>query len=123
MSAPANIDLLIKARWIVPIIPENQVFENCALAIHKGVIQALLPQEEADKRYAPHQSINLGDHALIPGLVNAHGHAGMSLLRGYADDLPLMTWLNEHIWPLRSEERRVGKECRSWWWRDDEDDK
>lgn len=103
MSAPANIDLLIKARWIVPIIPENQVFENCALAIHKGVIQALLPQEEADKRYAPHQSINLGDHALIPGLVNAHGHAGMSLLRGYADDLPLVTWLNEHIWPVEGQ--------------------
>lgn len=100
MSAPANIDLLIKARWIVPIIPENQIFEDCALAIHKGVIQALLPQEEAHKRYAPSQALNLGDHVLIPGLVNAHGHAGMSLLRGYADDLSLMTWLNEHIWPV-----------------------
>ena len=103
MSAPANIDLLIKARWIVPIVPENQIFEDCALAIDKGVIQALLPQEEADKRYAPRQSLNLGDHVLIPGLVNAHGHAGMSLLRGYADDLPLMTWLNEHIWPAEGQ--------------------
>ncbi len=99
MSAPESINLLINARWIVPVVPAGRVFEDCALAIDKGVIKALMPQEEAQKRYAPEQTLNLGNHLLIPGLVNAHGHAGMSLLRGYADDLPLMDWLNNHIWP------------------------
>ncbi|MDQ2078063.1 TRZ/ATZ family hydrolase [Marinimicrobium sp. ABcell2] len=103
MSAPETINLLIKARWIVPVIPENKIFEDCALAIDKGVILALLPQEEAEKRYAPAQTLNLGNHVLIPGLVNAHGHAGMSLLRGYADDIPLMQWLNDHIWPAEGQ--------------------
>lgn len=99
MSAPESINLLINARWIVPVVPSGRVFEDCALAIDKGVIIALIPQEEAQKRFAPEQTLNLGNHLLIPGLVNAHGHAGMSLLRGYADDLPLMDWLNNHIWP------------------------
>lgn len=99
MSAPESINLLINARWIVPVVPAGRVFEDCALAIDKGVIKALIPQEEAQKRYVPEQTLNLGNHLLIPGLVNAHGHAGMSLLRGYADDLPLKVWLDDHIWP------------------------
>ncbi|MFN3595242.1 MAG: TRZ/ATZ family hydrolase, partial [Thiobacillaceae bacterium] len=47
----------------------------------------------------PVRHLRLSDHALIPGLVNLHTHAAMTLLRGYADDLPLMTWLNDYIWP------------------------
>jgi hypothetical protein len=69
MSAPETVNLLIKARWIVPVVPENRVFENCALAIRGGVIQALVPQTEADKRFDAEQVINLGNHVLIPGLV------------------------------------------------------
>jgi len=103
MSAPQPISLLIKARWIVPVVPENRVFENCALAVNKGLIEAIVPQKEADKRYDAEQTIHLGNHLVIPGLVNAHGHAGMSLLRGYADDLPLMEWLKDHIWPAEGQ--------------------
>lgn len=103
MSAPQTVSLIIKARWIAPVVPENQVFEHCALVIDKGVIQALVPQEEADKRYDAQQEIFLGNHLLIPGLVNAHGHAAMSLLRGYADDLPLKQWLEDHIWPAEGQ--------------------
>lgn len=103
MSAPESINLLIKARWIVPVVPENRVFEHCALAIDKGVIKALVPQSEADKRFDAEQVITLGNHLLIPGLVNAHGHAAMSLLRGYAEDLPLHDWLNDHIWPAEDQ--------------------
>lgn len=103
MSAPETVNLLIKARWIVPVVPENRVFENCALAIRGGVIQALVPQSEADKRFEAEQVINLGNHVLMPGLVNAHGHAAMSLLRGFADDLPLKEWLNDHIWPVEGQ--------------------
>ncbi len=95
-----NIDLLIKARWIIPVVPENRILENCALAIHEGKILAIIPAEGAEQRYHAHETINLGNHAIMPGLVNAHGHAAMSLLRGYADDHPLHTWLNDHIWPI-----------------------
>lgn len=97
-----SIDLIIKARWIIPVVPANRVLENCAIAIDKGQILALLPNEEADRRYTAKETLHLGSHVLIPGLVNAHGHAAMSLLRGYADDQPLNTWLNDYIWPVES---------------------
>lgn len=103
-----SIDLIIKARWIIPVVPENRVLENCALAIDKGRILALLPNDEAERRFIAAETISLDSHVLIPGLVNAHGHAAMSLLRGYADDQPLHTWLNDHIWPTES--RWVGEE-------------
>lgn len=95
----SSIDLLIKARWIIPVVPENRVLENCAIAIDEGKILAIIPSDGAEQRYSAKAVVNLPSHALIPGLVNAHGHAAMSLLRGYADDHPLHTWLNDHIWP------------------------
>ena len=98
-SNQTTADLIINARWIIPIIPHDRVFEDCALVINKGSILALLPKDEAAKRFDAKQTLNLDNHLLMPGLVNAHGHAAMSLLRGYADDQPLHTWLNEHIWP------------------------
>lgn len=97
------IDLLINARWIIPVVPENRILNNCAIAIHEGRILALLPQEEAAKRYIPARTENLAEHIITPGLINAHGHAAMTLLRGYADDQPLSTWLNEHIWPAEKQ--------------------
>lgn len=104
MPSPQTIRLLIKARWIIPVIPENRVLEHCAIAVNNnGQILAVLPQEEAEKSYSAEQTINLGNHILIPGLINAHGHAAMTLLRGYADDKPLQTWLKQHIWPAESQ--------------------
>lgn len=97
------IDLLINARWIIPVVPEQRVLKDCAIAINEGRIIALLPQEEASKRYTPARTENLHDHLLIPGLINTHGHAAMSLLRGYADDKPLGEWLNDHIWPTEKQ--------------------
>ncbi len=99
---PEHIDLLLNARWIIPIIPEGKVFEDCALAIHQGDIVALIPQSEAAKRFRASETVDLGRHIVIPGLVNAHGHAPMSLLRGYADDKPLHDWLENHIWPAET---------------------
>ena len=96
---PTKIDLLIYCRWIIPIIPEDKVWENCALAVDGEKIIGIFPQAEAAKRFAPLNTEHLDNHILMPGLVNAHGHAAMSLLRGYADDLPLMPWLHNHIWP------------------------
>ncbi|MEW8042878.1 MAG: TRZ/ATZ family hydrolase [gamma proteobacterium symbiont of Phacoides pectinatus] len=103
-----NIDTLIHARWIIPVAPDNRVLEDYSLAVQGGRILELLPTEEARDKYAPAHEHELTRHALIPGLINAHTHAGMSLLRGLADDLPLMTWLNDHIWP--AEKRWVNEE-------------
>jgi 5-methylthioadenosine/S-adenosylhomocysteine deaminase len=102
LNSPQVVDLVIHARWIIPIVPHNRVLEDCALVIDQGNILALIPQEEAAKRYQAQQTLNLHNHVLMPGLVNAHGHAAMSLLRGYADDQPLHSWLNDHIWPAES---------------------
>ena len=98
-----QIDLLIQPEWLIPIVPKGAVLQDCALAIHQGRIEAVLPTEEATHLYEPETIVDLPNQVLLPGLVNAHGHSAMSLLRGYADDLPLNTWLNEHIWPAESE--------------------
>lgn len=101
-----KIDLLINCRWLIPVIPHNQVLENCALAINQGRIIGIYPQVEAIKQFDPDKLEQLDDHVVLPGLINAHGHAAMSLLRGFADDLPLRPWLEEHIWP--TEGRHLG---------------
>ncbi|KAF3982075.1 MAG: TRZ/ATZ family hydrolase [Methylococcales symbiont of Hymedesmia sp. n. MRB-2018] len=94
------VDLVIYARWIIPVVPQSVTHENHALVISKGRIIDLLPGVEADLKYQSSQIVKLDEHALIPGLINSHSHTGMSLLRGIADDLPLMDWLQNHIWPL-----------------------
>ncbi len=96
------VDLLIEARWVVPVEPAGVALEHHAVAVRDGVIEALLPIAEAAVRYAPRERVVLDEHALIPGLVNAHTHNPMTLMRGLADDLPLMTWLQQHIWPAEA---------------------
>lgn len=98
-SAPHPIDLLIHARWVIPVEPRGVVLENHALAIQQGCILDLIPSADADQRYHATATVRLEDHVLIPGLINLHTHAAMALMRGFADDLPLMRWLQERIWP------------------------
>lgn len=100
--SPEDIDLLIRPEWIIPIEPAGVTLSGHALAVRDGRILALLPDEEALQRYRPQQTIDLPGQVVLPGLVNLHTHAAMSLLRGYADDLPLMRWLGERIWPAES---------------------
>ncbi|HEY9033912.1 MAG TPA: TRZ/ATZ family hydrolase [Pseudomonadales bacterium] len=97
-----HVDTLIKAGWIVTVDDDFRVLENHALAIDQGRIVAITDQSD---RFSAHHVHELPGHVLMPGLVNAHGHAAMSLLRGLSDDVPLMTWLNDHIWP--AEQRHV----------------
>ena len=92
-------DLLISARWVVPVEPAGVVLENHCVAVREGRILAVLPSNGAERRFDAAQEVALGNHVLLPGLVNLHTHASMTLMRGLADDLPLMTWLQEHIWP------------------------
>ena len=99
---PVSVDLIIKARWLVPVVPQDQLLEHCAVVVDRGDIVAITTNNEADTRYSAKEVIELNHHALIPGLVNAHGHSAMSLLRGYADDHPLDLWLNDHIWPIEN---------------------
>jgi 5-methylthioadenosine/S-adenosylhomocysteine deaminase len=95
-------DLLIDARWVIPVAPADQVFEDHAVVVTQGRIVDLLPAAHARNKYTARQSIHLQSHVLLPGLVNLHTHAAMSLMRGLADDLPLMDWLNRHIWPAEA---------------------
>ncbi len=93
-------DWLIEAAWVIPMLPNAVVLEQHALVIDKDTITAILPISEARALYAPKQLVQRPESVLMPGLVNAHCHNPMSLLRGVADDLALMPWLNEHIWPI-----------------------
>lgn len=102
------VDTLLHAAWIIPVEPEGAVWPAHSLAIRDGHIVAVLPQTEARLRFTAATEIHLPRQALIPGLVNAHTHGAMNLLRGLADDLPLMSWLGEHIWP--AEQRWVDAE-------------
>ncbi|MGJ0483369.1 MAG: TRZ/ATZ family hydrolase [Methylomicrobium sp.] len=95
-----QVDTLIHARWIIPVEPESVTYENHSLVINGGRIVDLLPTDQARQKYTGTHTENLGDHALLPGLINCHTHAAMTLLRGIADDLHLMDWLQNHIWPL-----------------------
>lgn len=96
------VDLLIEPRWIIPIEPHGIVLEAHSVAVRDGRVAAVLPTETARTRYTPEQTVTLPEHVLLPGLVNAHTHAAMTLLRGLGDDLPLMRWLNEAIWPAET---------------------
>jgi len=98
--------ILINARWVVPVEPAGVALERHAVAVRDGRIEAVLPMAQAAQRFAGYARVELPGHALIPGLVNAHTHAAMALMRGIADDLPLMRWLQEHVWPV--EAKHVG---------------
>jgi 5-methylthioadenosine/S-adenosylhomocysteine deaminase len=93
------IDLLVFPRWLVPVQPAGVALEEHALAVDGGRIVDILPAAFARQAFSAHETLSLPDHALLPGLVNLHTHSAMSLLRGLADDLPLMDWLQQHIWP------------------------
>ncbi|MCK9394416.1 MAG: TRZ/ATZ family hydrolase [Methylobacter sp.] len=94
------VDTLIHARWIIPVEPESVTYEHHTLVIDGGRIIDLLPTTLARQKYQGTTTENLDNHALLPGLINSHTHAAMTLMRGIADDLHLMDWLQNHIWPL-----------------------
>lgn len=95
-------DLVISARWVVPVEPSGVVLQDHSVVVLDGKILDILPTQDATRHYLPSKHVQLPDHALIPGLVNLHGHAAMTLMRGLADDLPLMQWLEKYIWPAEA---------------------
>jgi 5-methylthioadenosine/S-adenosylhomocysteine deaminase len=94
-----TIDQLICAKWIIPCEKEHTVLEDHALAINDGKIVGILPQAQAKQQYSAKQTQEFGEHAIMPGLINSHTHLAMNWFRGLADDLALMNWLNNYIWP------------------------
>ncbi|MES1986699.1 MAG: TRZ/ATZ family hydrolase, partial [Pseudomonadota bacterium] len=94
-----QVDLVIEARWLCPIVPKNTLLEYQSVVIQSGKIIDICAISSASELYLANEVVKLTEHVLIPGLINLHTHAAMSLMRGMADDLPLMAWLNEHIWP------------------------
>lgn len=99
-KTPVKCDLLIEAKWVIPVVPEGLVLDDHAVVVHDKKIIAIIPVSAARREYLAAQIVTLPEHALIPGLVNAHGHSPMTLFRGIADDIPLKQWLEQHIWPL-----------------------
>jgi len=97
-----TVDQIIKPRWLIPIEGDAAALENHALAIDGERIAAVDSCAAIDAQYRAEATVELPEHALMPGFINAHTHAPMTLLRGYADDLPLMKWLSEYIWPAEA---------------------
>lgn len=94
-----HCDALIAPAWCVPVEPAETVLTDHAVAVNDGRIVDLLPVVDAHATYQPGIFIERPGHVLIPGFINAHTHAAMSLYRGFADDRPLESWLNESVWP------------------------
>lgn len=92
--------VLLLPRWLVPVRPRLQVLEHMAVVIESDRVAEILPQADALAKYAQAKRVELPRHVLLPGFINMHTHSAMSLLRGYADDLDLQVWLNDHIWPI-----------------------
>ena len=102
MPTPTTpLDLLLLPTWLVPVEPAGVVLKNHAVGIRDGRIAFIGTRHDALK-FTALQTRELPDMLLSPGLINAHGHAAMTLFRGMADDLPLMTWLEQHIWPAEA---------------------
>lgn len=97
------VDLIIEAQWIVPVVPRNHVLTRSAVVIQHEKIVEIASIESVKAKYTSTKTIVLNEHVLIPGLINLHAHVGMTLMRGLADDLPLMNWLQGHIWPAEQQ--------------------
>jgi len=97
-----HVSLIIEARWLLPVIPSNTMLENHAVVIQDNEIVDICPIEDVHAKYEAAETTQLTQHVLLPGLVNLHCHAAMSLMRGLADGLDLTPWLQEHIWPAEA---------------------
>jgi 5-methylthioadenosine/S-adenosylhomocysteine deaminase len=118
-SADGRIDLIVYGDHVVTMNAAATVIENGAVAIDDGVIVAVRAADEINANYTARQTLTGAGRIVMPGLVNGHSHAAMTLLRGVADDLALMDWLNNYIFPAEvefvdAEFVRIGTELACW---------
>ena len=111
-AAAEPADWIITAKWVVTMDGQRRVIENGAVAVVGSTIAAVGPRAEIEKRFAARNRLDRPNAALIPGLINTHTHAAMSLFRGIADDLALQEWLEKFIFP--AEARNVDAEFVRW---------
>ncbi len=97
-----HVDLMIHAAWIIPVESDGRIHSDHSIVVKGDCIEAILPTQQAKLTYQASKELSLNDHLLFPGLINAHCHSAMNLMKGLADDLPLMDWLHQHIWPTES---------------------
>ncbi|MCW8936012.1 MAG: TRZ/ATZ family hydrolase [Gammaproteobacteria bacterium] len=97
-----SVDTILHARWILPVSESDPLLHEHCVVIDDGRIADILPGVKAAELYEASFEKTYKQHMLMPGLINAHTHSPMSLFRGLADDLPLDSWLNEHIWPAEA---------------------
>jgi len=118
-AAADQIDLIVKGTHIVTMDAEGTVIEDGAVAIDEGVILAIGTAADIEASYSAVETLDGGNRVVMPGLVNGHSHAAMTLLRGVADDLALMDWLENYIFPAEvefvdTEFVRIGTELACW---------
>jgi 5-methylthioadenosine/S-adenosylhomocysteine deaminase len=94
-----EVDKILLARWVIPLQSQNEYLEHTAVVINNGKIIDIVPNDQINTKYLSNNVLSLDQHALLPGFINSHTHSPMNLFRGIADDLPLMQWLTNHIWP------------------------
>ena len=118
-AAENGIELIVKGSHIVTMDAAGTVIENGAIAIDDGIILAIGPTDEIAAEYSAAVTLDGEQRIVMPGLVNGHSHAAMTLLRGVADDLALMDWLQNYIFPAEvefvdAEFVRIGTELACW---------
>ncbi len=113
------VDLIVAGDYVVTMDAADNVYENASVAIEDGLILAIGPSDEIDAEYVGAERLDGAGRIVMPGLINGHSHAAMTLLRGVADDLALMDWLNNYIFPAEvefvdAEFVRIGTELACW---------
>lgn len=98
-----HVDTIINARWVLPIAPHNHILDHHSIIVHQDQIIDLLPTQKVKALYTTDNHVDRSQHVVMPGLINTHCHNMMVLFRGLADDLPLMDWLNNHMWPAEGD--------------------
>ncbi|MDX2413370.1 MAG: amidohydrolase family protein [Woeseiaceae bacterium] len=114
-----QIDLIVNGDYVVTMDDATTVHAGAAVAIDQGIIIAIGPAAEIAASYDASEVLDGQGRVVLPGLVNGHSHAAMTLLRGVADDLSLMDWLNNYIFPAEvefvdAEFVRIGTELACW---------
>ncbi len=100
---PIRVDLILDPTWVLPIVPARTVLSGHSVALDHGKIFAIGPTATIHEQFHAAAIERLDGQVLMPGLVNAHGHAAMVLLRGLAEDLPLEAWLRDRVWKLEAQ--------------------